>query len=362
MPKHNGSPLNRTRLIAFAVLAASFGIAAAAWASFPFKTFPAPVPKSSIHDLVVANDEVYFLAYGNGDGAQAYVGHAAATGPTDVVRSFAPEGISGLAASPDGALSVLHAGSHGTDAVYRFQPGGNLTTVPVPVIRDPGSSGSRPIFTSIVACNDKEVWLAPGGTGRADVVKLGLDGKARVYRRKGVVPDTLACGPEGTVWFTALRPPTKSRSAGHFEIGRISASGKLRLFRLPTKGVGPKPVAGPIVQGPGGVMWFGSSDRKRLRGGKEQDHDYVGRITPAGRISLSRVSPKIAGPNDTLACIAAGPDRHIWLGFSGAGIARANKPGKLEKVSPTRGDCQMVADFRGNLWFGHGHRVGRLRP
>jgi streptogramin lyase len=344
---------------------AFLGGGTAAWAAYSFKTFPAPVAKSTIAELAVANDETYFLAYGNGDTTRSYVGHVSPAGETDVVRDFAPKEVAGLAAAPDGTLSVANSSpSGGTDAVYRFRPGGDLETLPVPRIKDPSIGGGRPLFTSIVACNNREVWLGPGTSGSSDVVKLGINGKARIYRRKGVTPDELACGPKGTVWFTALHAPTKQDRAGYLQIGRISASGKLRLFRLPTTGSGPKPLAGPIVQGAGGgAMWFGSYDRKIVRGRKEQDHNYVGRITPTGHIKLTRVSPKIANPNrNDLACMTVGPDRHIWIGFSGAGIARVGDTGKIEKVPHTGGDCSMVADLRGNLWFGHVNRVARLRP
>jgi hypothetical protein len=348
-----------------AVLVTSVGAAAAAWAAAAFKTFAMPVAGSTITDFAVANSEVYFLAFVTGGATRAYVGHVTPTGETDVVRAFAAGHVTGLAADPDGTLSVAHSDAKGgTDAVYRFQPGGDLASVPVPRIRDPGGGGARPTFTSIVACNDREVWLAPGGTGWADVVKLDLAGKARVYRRKGVTPDRLACGPKGTVWFTALHARTKRDRLGYLQVGRISSSGRLRLFRLPAAGAGPDPVAGPIVLGAGGGgMWFGAYDRKILRGGKEQDHDYVGRITPTGHIALSRVSPKIANPSrNSLDCIAVGPDRHIWLGFTDAGIARVGDSGRIVKAPRTGGDCTMVADLRGNLWLGHGQRIGRIRP
>lgn len=357
--------MSNRQSIAVAVLAASLGAAAAAWAAFSLKTFPPPVSTSAIGDWAAANNEVYFLAHAKGGAGSAYVGHVSPTGESDVVRDFAAEDVTGLAAAPDGTFSVLRAGGdRGTDAVYRFQAGGDLATVLVPRIRDPGKGGRRPRFTSIVACNNREVWLAPGGTGWADVVKLGVGGKARIYRRKGVTPDTVACGPKGTLWFTALHAATKGDRLGYLQIGRIASSGKLRLFRLPTTGAGPQRLAGPIVQAPGGgAMWFGSYDRKLLKGGGERRNNYVGRITPAGRITISRVSPKIANPGrDSLACIAAGPDRNAWLGFAHAGIARVGDFGKIEKVPHTGGDCSMTADFRGNLWFGHGQRLGRIRP
>jgi hypothetical protein len=338
--------LSRRHWILVTALAASLGAAVAAWASYSFKTFPAPAAKSTIAEFAVSGNETYFLAYAKGG---AYVAHVSPTGETDVVRDFAPDHVAGLAASPNGTLSVIRADAKGgTHAVYRFQPGGDLTIV-VPRIQ------GRPQLRGIVACNDREVWLAPGGTGSTDVVRLRLDGNARVYRRKGVSPNRLACGPKGTIWFTALHAPTKRDGNGYLQIGRISSAGKLYLFRLPTSGRGPRPSSGPIVQAAGGdAMWFGAHVR---------DGNFRGRITPAGQIKVWRISPKIANPNrDRVTCMAVGPDRNIWLGFSRAGIARIGDFGKIEKVPRTAGDCSMIADFRGNLWFDHGQRIGRIRP
>jgi hypothetical protein len=352
----------RTAKILVATIAAGamLWLAATAFASLTYTAFEAPVAKSTIYGFALARGEVYFLGDGGG---HAYVGHVSSSGATDVASTFSDENVFGLASSPGGTLFSTHtADNGGTDSVYQFQPGSEVKTLPLPEIREPGS-GERPLFTSIAACNENEVWLAPGGTGWSEVVRFGLDGQMRIFRPKGLVPDTLACGPKDSVWFTGLRYPTKHNSKSYFEVGRISSAGKLRLFRLPTTGVGPKPSAGPIVQGPGGVMWIGSYDRQVLKGRAEQDHNYLARITPDGHIRITKISPKVVDPNrDAVECIAMGPDGHVWIGFYDSGIARVGTPTKIERVPKTSGSCQMTRDHRGNLWFAHNRAIARLTP
>jgi virginiamycin B lyase len=95
---------------------------------------------------------------------------------------------------------------------------------------------------------------APAGSG------IAIAG-TRVFRLpdRGALPFDIAAGPDGSLWFTEFAAN---------KIGRISRTGALAQFQVPTASSGPY----QISAGPGG-MWF-----------TEYNTTKIGRISPSGAI------------------------------------------------------------------------------
>jgi virginiamycin B lyase len=94
------------------------------------------------------------------------------------------------------------------------------------------------------------------------------------------MPTAIVSGADESLWFTEANVPV---------IGRITTSGAIREFAIPSGAV-----ATGIVAGPDGNVWFLEATR-------------VGRITPLGTVTEVGLAghPK---------AIAAGPDNKIWVG------------------------------------------------
>jgi streptogramin lyase len=127
------------------------------------------------------------------------------------------------------------------------------------------------------------------------------------------VPNSIAAGPDGNVWFTEVNAN---------EIGRITPSGTITEFPLP-------PNSGPvdIAAGPDGNLWF-----------TEEESQKIGRITPSGVITEFEL-PIDEEPSK----IVAGPEGNMWFSepndnsigeiVTGAAVAPAPAP-KAEAPPP----------------------------
>ena len=135
--------------------------------------------------------------------------------------------------------------------------------------------------------------------------------------------DAVTLGPDGAVWFTENRAN---------KIGRISRTGMVREFPL-------GPASGPeyIVAGPDHALWF------------TEQADYIGRITPSGSIREFEVPTRGAGTWK----ITVGQDRNLWFTEVSANkIARITPSGRVTEFStPGRGPAAITAGPDGNIWF-----------
>src|SRR6266567_437546 len=133
----------------------------------------------------------------------------------------------------------------------------------------------------------------PGVSRR--LVLIGLAGLVIVALASGIAwftahqtplagPLGITAGPDGNLWFT--------EGKGN-KIGRISPSGTITEFPVPT--AGSYPIG--ITAGPGGNLWF-----------TERDGNKIGRISPGGTITEFPVPAK-SRPEG----IAAGPDGNLWF-------------------------------------------------
>ena len=111
-------------------------------------------------------------------------------------------------------------------------------------------------------------------------------------------PGGIAVGSDGNLWLT---------TANANRIGRVTTSGALTQFTLPTPGNMP----GAIASGPDGNVWF-----------TEEGTNRIGRITPAGAITDFAIPTAGAAP----AGITAGPGGALWFTEYGFGV---NKIGRI---------------------------------
>jgi len=150
-------------------------------------------------------------------------------------------------------------------------------------------------------------------------------------------PGGVSSGPDGNIWFTVGN-----------QVGRITASGSVTKFDLPTANAGP----GDMVAGPDGNLWF-------LEGTARQ----VGRISPAGVLTTFQI-PGAQSPQ----WITVGPDAAIWLSdFLRGSIYRVSLSGDFTEFPIPSGSPQGLAGGSdGNLWFinfsDRPNQIGRMTP
>jgi streptogramin lyase len=155
----------------------------------------------------------------------------------------------------------------------------------------------------------------------------------------------ITTGPDGNVWFVE----TNSNSFAISKIGRITPSGTIREFPLPTleSEAGKTSGVTEITAGPDGNLWFADANK-------------IGRITPSGTISEFPLATVYA------VSITAGPDGNLWFTDSFRNIDRITPSGTVSEF-PTRtayAPRALTAGPDGNLWFTElrGNKIGRITP
>ena len=192
-----------------------------------------------------------------------------------------------------------------------------------------------------------------------------------------IVPQGIARGPDGNIWFTE-----QIRNA----IVRLTPAGVFTFFTIPTPGANPH----GITAGPDGNLWFtefnanrigrittagvitefpgvtGSPDR--ITAGSDGNlwftepfpfDSRIGRITTAGVITEFALASG-AEPRD----IVAGPDGNLWFTEYGAGaLANITTTGVVTEVETVKGGPWGIArGADGAIWFTlvDGNRIGRF--
>jgi streptogramin lyase len=169
-------------------------------------------------------------------------------------------------------------------------------------------------------------------SGRADVQgTLAAGGNS-----PQVVPWGITAGPDGNVWFTESRGNA---------IGRISPTGVIRSYPLPT----PRSAPRGITLGSDGNLWFA-----------EPGSLHIGRISPDGQIKEFPV-PAAAPPCD----IARSRDGTVWFtGCSRDVIGRLSSSGE-ERVYTLPAESELfgiAAGPDGAMWFTVRSGIGRIAP
>ena len=185
------------------------------------------------------------------------------------------------------------------------------------------------VFTQGVASGpDGNVWFTARGVPSHKVGKITPDGATMTIYPVSQYSDPryIAAGPDGNMWFTEY--------AGEGAIGRISTSGDLTEFPIPTRFNRPWSIAA----GPDGNMWF------------TEDGNKIGRITMAGQITEFPIPTRQSLPDH----ITAGPDGNMWFTESvGEKLASISPQGHIREYKLPEGSSPsgIVTGPDGHLWI-----------
>jgi len=178
-----------------------------------------------------------------------------------------------------------------------------------PAMATAGEASIYPIPTEhagtfgITSGPDGNVWFTEQNAGR--VGKMAADGTFLAdYATTYGDTRYIRPGPDGNLWFTEYGGPGA--------IGRISPTGHLREFLIPTHFNRPYAIAA----GPDGRMWF------------TEDGNKIGRITMTGKITELVIPTPQSLPDQ----ITAGPDGYMWFTESATD--------RLGRINPATGVIQ----------------------
>ena len=191
---------------------------------------------------------------------------------------------------------------------------------------------------------------------------------ATIPTAEGIIPSGITAGPDGNLWFT-YAGTIGPGADGVGNIGRITPSGRIRQFPIPTAISTTESSPQAITAGPDGNLWF-----------TEQGTGKIGRITPSGRISQFLL-PSGSGTPEAPEAITAGPDGNLWFTvtvtnivgeFGSNSISVSGKIGRIttsgaisEFPIPTANRPEAItAGPDGNLWFTENEsgKIGRITP
>jgi uncharacterized protein (TIGR03437 family) len=209
-------------------------------------------------------------------------------------------GLSGIAAGPDGAMWFS-----GNGHVGRITTAGVVTTYQVPTSNDTSYS--------ITAGPDGAMWFtesplnSPASNG-GPFAKIGRITTAGVITEYTLpdpnsIPSAITAGPDGALWFI---------ESGNSKIGRITTSGAVTEIPLPASVV-PYGAYG-IAAGPDGALWF-----TEYYGG-----NGIVRLTTAGVFTVYQISTTV---NAGSLGITAGPDGAMWF------ADESPNPGKIGRIT-----------------------------
>jgi virginiamycin B lyase len=302
--------------------------------------FPLPHEHSAPTTVVVATDGRIWFTEGTGN----RIGRMNPDG-TGIIEYPLPH--------PDSAPRILARGADGTlwfsehlgNRIGRITQDGIIREWDIP------TPGSQPRAIALGA--DNNIWFglyAAGKIGR--ITPTGVIGEYNVPTPDSG-PRALAAGADGNIWFSEYRTN---------RIGRITPDGRVTEFALPRPNSGP----GDITMGPDGALWF-----VELSGGIDglrTDGNRVGRITYSGKITEYPLPTGGASPIN----IAVGPDRNLWYS-RGACLGRITPAGVVTEFAAgdearaaglsAGSDREPPTRLVNRLWFADGgaNHIGYLQ-
>jgi streptogramin lyase len=181
---------------------------------------------------------------------------------------------------PDGALWFTE---NNKDAVARLTTEGALTEYPVPSVPRPRADHEEPF--GITTGPDGNIWFT--NLGGADVARMSPSGALKQFKLPWywISAWEIAAGGDGALWFVE----------DQYRLGRMTTSGDLTEVQLPT---GDTPET--VKAGPDGNLWVAV---------RYYDDGYVLRISPSGELTKFAIPTANGGPMD----VAVGPDGKIWF-------------------------------------------------
>ena len=273
------------------------------------------------------------------------------------------------AASPHGSPLVLDASGnlwfvigsnvHSVVGVGRITPAGvfSVFSKGLPASGCLTTGGQRRL-----APGPEGIWFACQGA----IGNVSLSGTVSLFT-KGLstacpYPIDLTPGPGGAIWFAC----DSSTASQGLAIGRISPSGIVTLF---TKGL---PVSGSVrfslqpwskLLNQGGNLWFWEN-------GVGTNTNMIGRISPAGTISVFTQGLQQACLGDYQSCLQPGPGNDVlfyigsktFLGAVGFGLITPTgvvtrfthdlyPPGSCSAPTSTCSVGNLTLGAHGNIWF-----------
>ena len=181
------------------------------------------------------------------------------------------------------------------------------------------------------------LWFTEYGAGKIGrITPSGAITEFKIPTPGAGGPSAITAGAGGLVWFTV--------EGKRNEIGRITASGAISAFSIPTANSGPS----GITAGREGDLWF-----------TEQQANQIGRITPAGVVTEFQI-PTLAGPY----AITTGREGDLWFTEQRATkIGRITPSGSITEFPISSEAYGITTGREGDLWFtGSGNEIGRLTP
>jgi len=241
-----------------------------------------------------------------------------------------------ITAGPDGNLwftEIMQNGSVQAGKIERITPTGTLSEFSLP--------SRNTLATDIITGPDGNLWFAAGDK----IARITPMGKISEFPLPSAT-SSITTGPDGNLWFTEQS-----------NIGRMTLTGKVSEFSLPFHQypAGPNPKGGPadsaqgeslaITAGPDGNLWF---IEIMQNGGS-----FIGRITTSGKITEF----PLPSANTLPSSITAGSDGNLWFTEIGTNngpskIGVITPQGKIREFTLSHsvlGSITRGPD--GNLWF-----------
>lgn len=309
-----------------ACLLAACAFAAAGWARGA-----APASAPAVRSFTVGSGTLGLDQITAGPGGDLWfteargrkIGRITASGAVSqyALTSSAP-GPRGIVEGPDGDIWFA---DYTGGAIGRSTAAGQISEYPVGTVALPLSISTGP---------DGDLWFTEEAAGA--IGRITTSGKVTSFSvGSGSEPAAIAPGPGNTVWFTY---------AGG--IGSLSASGS--VHRHTVAGTGSAPPYG-IVEGPDGDLWFTLSSSNE-----------IGRMTPSGTLTRFKIPTAGSEPFS----IVSGPDGALWFTeISGAKIGRITTGGAITEYA-VPGGPEGIAAAGGDIWFteANANAIGRLVP
>jgi virginiamycin B lyase len=201
-------------------------------------------------------------------------------------------------------------------AIQRISPTGEVASFPL------GTPIAR--LGRLAVGPDGAVWFAESTNYSITRLKDGVFTRNAINSVRGG-PFGVAVAGDGTVWATL-----QSANA----LMRISPSGEIAEYEVPTRGSAPSDVA---VDVKGGV-WFLEFRANKV--GRYADGKFVEFPAPEGVSALSGIT--------------VAPDGSVWFGAMRGGLLGRLKDGKFRVFKLPREDARpfsVAADRQGNIWY-----------
>jgi len=263
------------------------------------------------------------------------------------MSEFPPSALQGnlgsITLGPDGNLWFTDGGFSQGGKIGRITPTGILQEFPLP------ASNSDP--SSITAGPDDNLWFTDGSPGQiAKIEQITPKGARREFLLPSSdSPGRITAGPDGNLWFTEtiIGPKTVNGPGPSGQIGRITPTGTIRTYPLPSGSL-----AGSITAGPDHNLWFA----EEVMNSNGPSIDKIGRISPTGTITeFTLPTGNSSGVRGGPVGITAGPDGALWFtDAANNAIGRITTAGKISEFAlptPQSAPEYITSGPDGKLWF-----------